>query len=198
MISPNIFITRVWFIQECQIYYWIPCGPTWTNFHRRWSLCRYPWDTRTGVFAGLQKHIEFQPDIRTLVLPKLTRSPLPSTLHFQSIRLYWHSPSESEMMMRSAAYRYFQGCPVRNSWEKASRTVMYKFRRECWWTPAFTLTNLFTQITINTHSASDIFVYAPYEVHQPFPDWQRPCAVSCGRHGAFLVADAQWIRCRCY
>ena len=65
-----------------------------------------------------------EPDISTLVLPMSTQSPFPSMLVFQRISFYCNSSKESVMMTKSSAYRFSQGHPVWNSWERASRTVI--------------------------------------------------------------------------
>ena len=76
------------------------------------------------------------PNIRTLVLPVLTRNSFPSISVFQGIS--FSNPSGvSVIMIRSSAYRFSQGHPVRNAWEMASRTMMNSKGRNqherCFW-----------------------------------------------------------------
>ena len=80
-------------------------------------------------------------DIRTLVLPMVTRSPFPSMLVFLMISFSCSSSSVSVMVSRSSACRFSQGHPIRNSLEWAFRTVMNHrgLRQEPWWTLTFTL-----------------------------------------------------------
>ena len=47
------------------------------------------------------------PDISALILPMLTRSPFSSLLIFQSTRFSCSSSSDSVMMTKSSAYRFF-------------------------------------------------------------------------------------------
>ena len=63
-------------------------------------------------------------DIRTFVLPMLNQSPFPSMLVFQGISFCCNSSCNSMMMTKSSAYKFSQGHPVQNSWERASRTAM--------------------------------------------------------------------------
>ena len=119
----------------------------------------------TGPLPDFRSTPNPGPDIRTLVLPILTRSPFPSILVFQRISFSCSSSSDSVTMTRLSAYRFSNGHPVQNSWERAFRTAMNSrgLSQEPWWTPTFTLNSSLT----NTHSASDIFMHALYEPHQP-------------------------------
>ena len=76
-----------------------------------------------------------------MVLPMLTRCLFVSMSVFQRIGFSGRSCNDSVMMARSSAYRSGQGHPVRNSWERTSRTVMNDrgLRQEHRWTPTFTL-----------------------------------------------------------
>ena len=128
------------------------------------------------------------PDIRTLVLPMLTRSAFPSMLVFQRISFYCSSSRESVMMTKLSAYRFSQGHPVRNFWERASRTVINSkgstalvkshFRTEIYFW-CFHACSVWAAPAIHQCLACEmptrwhVWVYD----RMPFPDRQRPCTV---------------------
>ena len=139
-------------------FLWIPleqppqnrsfCGCPWSRWHR-------------GLCQTSELHRAAGPDIRTVVLPMLTRIPFPSMLVFQRISFSCSSSSDSVMMTMSSAYRLSHGHPVSNSWERASGTMMKSrgLRQESWWTP--------TWVASNMHSASGMFIHVLYEPHKP-------------------------------
>ena len=67
----------------------------------------------------------------------LTRSPFP----YMWISFSCSSSGDSEMMTMSSTHGFSHRHHVRNSWERASRTVMNSrgLRQESWLTPTFTL-----------------------------------------------------------
>ena len=94
-----------------------------------------------GVFVRLLMHIEPRLGCQDLVLPMLTQGLFLSMLVFQRISFSCRSSSDSVMMTSASAYRFFQGHPAWNAWEKASTTVMNRkgLRQKLWWTHTLTL-----------------------------------------------------------
>ena len=111
------------------------------RLHLLWTHLKQPPQKHRGLCRIFLSISSCSPDIRALVLPMLTWSPLPSMLDFQRISFSWSSPSDSEMRTRSFAYRFFKGNNVQNSWKMASRTMTdsRRLRQKAWWTPTFTL-----------------------------------------------------------
>ena len=110
------------------------------------------------------------PDIRTLVLPKSTQSSFPFKLDFQVISFVCSFSSNSVMVWGSSAYKISHWHPVRNPWMIATRTMINTINirglRQALINTHFQTENL-TQVAINTHSASGIFIHGLHEPHQP-------------------------------
>ena len=107
-------------------------------------------------------------------------------LVFQRISSPCRSCNDSVMMARSSAYRSRQGHPVRNSWERTSKTVMNGrwLRQEPRWTPTFTLNSSLRLQP--THTASGIVIPSLYEPHHPFLNTNLQRAYQMARLGTKL------------
>ena len=169
----------------------------------------------TGLLLDCRRTSSPGTDIRTMVLPMLTWSLMPTMfVFFQRICFSCSYTRYPEMMTRFSVCRYSQGYHVQNSWRRLP---------EPWRTsgdPGISLGECqlphWTQVATNAHPASGIPIYSLYKQHQPltmsslwrshhitrldtwlnafFPDQQKPWIVSSWRHGTFLVTGGQRIR----
>ena len=169
--------------------------------------------TEDGLCANFRSTVSTGMDIRTLVLPMLTRMTfLPCYTSRWSSSLA--NPPAIHRWWTGYLYAGFSGASYTKLTEEASSTVMNRTgpRQEPWWTPTFSRNS---HVAINMHSGSCIFIHALYEMHQPllnacvrrsyqmtyvwafdrmpFPDRQKSCTASCWPHGTFLEAGVQRI-----
>ena len=153
------------------------------------------------------------PNIRILMLPMLTRNPFPSMLVFQRISFCCNSSNDSVMMARSSAYRFSQGHPVRNSWERVpepwwkvrgsskslgerplSHWTLYSGCNQhafCFW--RFHTCSVCPAPATHQRLACEESTRWHVWVHGriPFPDRQRPCTVTYLWHKTFLATGVQ-------
>ena len=73
-------------------YHCISCGSSWNSLHRKWNLCRRPWDTRHRELRQTLKRIEY---IRTLVSPLFIR-----------YLCYWNNPVLG-LLIKFLLFRFF-------------------------------------------------------------------------------------------
>ena len=124
--------------------------------------------TAQGSLLDFWKTPSPGPDIRCLVLPMWSLSPLPSILVFQRINFSYSSSGDSVIIIRSSVYRFCQGHHVRNFCEKASGTVINSrgLRQKPWRIPIFTLnSSLRLQPTRNILLAFSYMLYTNHTRH---------------------------------
>ena len=84
-------------------YHCISCRPNWNSQHKKEFVLMPLRHTTQGFLPDFRITSTPRQDIRTLVLPMMT---LPSISIFQRISFSCSSSSNSEMMIRSSAYRF--------------------------------------------------------------------------------------------
>ena len=124
--------------------------------------------TAHGYSPDLCKRSRPVPQIMTFVFPAFTLNPFFSMASFHIKSLLTHSSRESAMMTRLSAYRSSQGTPARNSYYKASSTMMKSkgLRTDLWWTPTFTSNS--AENLANMNPASCMSVHSLDYPHNPF------------------------------
>ena len=110
------------------------------------------------------------PQIMTFVFPAFTLNPVFSMASFHIRSLLTHSSRESAILTRSSAYKFSQGTPARNSFEKASKVLS----RDPWWTQNFTSNSLLKPSPTRTRLCA--LAYIPWTnrtIHSSTPSFLR-------------------------